>query len=84
MEQKKEEVTYDTIAPSKLLNYVKKADLIAFLTAERYGQIENELKQRLGVEKVNLKQVKQQLSANPEFIQALKESDTGQVAMFGN
>ena len=80
MESKKEETTYENIAPSKLLNYVKKADLIAFLTPQRYSQIENQVKQTLKVDKVNLKQIKKHLSTNQQFIQALKKSDTGQGA----
>ena len=62
--EKKQETTYDNIAPSKLLNYVKKADLVAFLSPERYSQMEKELKTELKVEKVNLKQMKQKLATN--------------------
>ncbi len=74
------ETTYENIAPSKLLNYVKKADLVTLVNPQRYAEIENEVKQQLGVSKVNLKQVKQHLSSNQEFITFLKNSDLGKQA----
>ena len=77
VEQKQPETTFETIAPSKLLNYVKKADLIAFITPPRYATMENELKQELGVSKINLKQMKQKLSTSEQFISALKSNQLG-------
>jgi hypothetical protein len=79
-EQKKEQVTYENIAPSKLLNYVKKTDLVAFITPQQYAEMENKLKQDLGVSKVNLKQMKQSLATNREFVTALKQNELGQQA----
>ena len=43
-------------------------------------RLRNEVKQRLGVSKVNLKQVKQHLSSNQEFITFLKNSELGKQA----
>ena len=80
MDVKQAETTFETIAPSKLLNYVKKADLVAFINPERYALWENELKQELKVSKVNLKQMKQKLATNMEFITALKQNELGQQA----
>ena len=80
MDQKQAETTFETIAPSKLLNYVKKADLVAFINPQRYAVMENQLKQELGVSKVNLKQMKQKLATNMEFITALKQNELGQQA----
>jgi hypothetical protein len=72
--------TYDNIPPSKLLNYVKKADLIAFISPQRYTQMEDELKQELNVPKVNLKQMKKSLATNEAFVKALKQNEFGQQA----
>ena len=80
IKEEKQETTYENITPSKLLNYVKKADLVAFLTPQRYSQMENELKTELKVEKVNLKQMKQKLAVNQQFIAALKQNQLGQQA----
>ena len=30
--------TYENITPSKLLNYLRKADLVAFITPQSYGK----------------------------------------------
>ena len=37
----RKEITYDDVAPSKLLNYVKKADLVSFITPNQYSHLEN-------------------------------------------
>ena len=80
VDDKKQETTYENITPSKLLNYVKKADLIAFITPQRYTEIENSLKQELGVAKVDLRQMKKKLATNQQFITALKQNQLGQEA----
>ena len=72
--------TYENIAPSKLLNYVRKSDLVAFITPQSYSQMENRLKQELKLSKVTLKHMKQSLANRQEFIDALKKSPLGQQA----
>jgi hypothetical protein len=72
--------TYETIAPSKLLNYVKKADLIAFLSPAKYTEVENRLKHDLAKENITLKDVKRFLANAPEFMQSLKSNPLGQQA----
>jgi hypothetical protein len=71
---------YDTIAPSKLLNYVKKADLVQFITSEKYQQLENQLRQELGKEKITLKDVKKFLSTQEEFVDSIKNDVLGHQA----
>ena len=61
-------------SPAKVLNYIKKAELVSLVSPQRYSQIENEVKQQLGVERANLKQVKKYLSTNQDFINALKQN----------
>jgi hypothetical protein len=80
MEEQKVETTYENISPSKLLNYVKKADLIMLITPQRYSQMETDLKQQLGVPKINLKMMKQSLATNQDFMTALKQHEVGKQA----
>ena len=45
----RKEITYQDISPSKLLNYVKKADLVAFTNQsdpQQYNKYENSFKQQ--------------------------------------
>jgi hypothetical protein len=71
---------YDTIASSKLLNYVTKADLVQFITSEKYQQLENQLRQELGKEKITLKDVKKFLSTQEEFVESIKNDALGHQA----
>ena len=80
MDVDSKEATIETVSASKLLNYVKKGELIAFVGPQQCAQLENELKQKLGVPKVNLKQVKQSLASNPDFVAALRINALGQQA----
>jgi len=80
MEVKKQEVNFENIAPSKLLNHVKKSELVSFLTPQKYLELENQLRQQLNKEKITLKDVKKFLSEQPEFISSLKNNQLGQSA----
>jgi hypothetical protein len=80
MEVKKQEVNFENIAPSKLLNYVKKSELVSFLSPPKYQELENQLRQQLNKEKITLRDVKKFLSELPEFITSLKNNQLGQTA----
>lgn len=54
-----EEPDLQTIAPSKLLNYVTKPELQAFISVPKYAQLEMELRKSLGKDRINLKDIKQ-------------------------
>jgi hypothetical protein len=71
---------YDNVAPSKLLNYVKKQDLVQFITPEKYKQVEDQLRQELGKEKITLKDVKKFLSNQEEFVDSIKNDALGHQA----
>jgi NDP-sugar pyrophosphorylase family protein len=76
-EEKDNDISLDTIAPSKLLNYVTKDNLIAFVTPQRYAELEHRLREMLNKSKINLKDIKKHLATQPQFIQSLKRHETG-------
>jgi hypothetical protein len=71
------EVTLQSIAPSKLLNYVQKQKLIDFVSPQQYAELEHRLRQSLNKSKITLKDVKQHLASRPDFIQSLRKDNTG-------
>jgi hypothetical protein len=71
---------YDTIAPSKLLKYVKKQDLVQFITAGKYKQVEEQLRTELNKEKITLRDVKKFLSAQSDFVDSIKNDALGHQA----
>lgn len=75
-----EELNLQNIAPSKLLNYVVKDALIAFLTPVKYSEVEHRLRTTLNKSTINLKEIKQYLSTRDDFISALRKSAFGQDA----
>jgi hypothetical protein len=70
----------DDIAPSKLINYVTKDRLIQFVSAPKYAEVEQRLRQQLGKSKPNLKDMKKHLAAQPKFVQSLRNHAIGQEA----
>ena len=77
MEADPADITLANLAPSKLLNYVKRDDLIAFITPRRYAELEHRLKVQLGKERINLKDMKKYLASEKEFIDSLRKHQTG-------
>jgi hypothetical protein len=75
-----EEVTLQSIAPSKLLNYVQKQNLLEFISPKKYAELEHRLRQTLNKPKITLKDMKQHLSTEPQFIQSLRNHQTGVTA----
>jgi hypothetical protein len=71
------EVTLQSIAPSKLLNYVQKQKLIDFVSPQQYAELEHRLRQSLNKSKITLKDVKQHLATRPDFILSLRKDNTG-------
>jgi hypothetical protein len=71
------EVTLQSIAPSKLLNYVQKQKLIDFVSPQQYAELEHRLRLSLNKSKITLKDVKQHLASRPDFIQSLRKDNTG-------
>jgi hypothetical protein len=71
------DITLENIAPSKLLNYVQKDALIAFVTPVKYSEVEQKLRVSLRQSKVNLKDIKKYLATRADFITALRKSATG-------
>ena len=74
------DITLENIAPSKLLNFCRKQDIINFVTIIKYNEIEQRLRTSLGKSKVNLKDVTKNLATRPDFIAALRKSAIGQEA----
>jgi hypothetical protein len=74
------DVSLDTIAPSKLINYVTKDRLIQFVSPPKYAEVEQRLRQQLGKSKPNLKDMKKHLAAQPKFVQSLRNHAVGQEA----
>jgi hypothetical protein len=73
-------ITLENIAPSKLLNYVQKDALVAFLTPQKYAEVEQQLRVDLNKSKPNLKDVKKFLAFRQQFVVALQKSPTGEEA----
>ena len=71
------DITLETIAPSKLLNYVTKERLVQFVSPAKYAEIEQRLRRLLDKSRVNLKDVKKHLSNRPEFIDSLRRHAIG-------
>jgi hypothetical protein len=71
------QVTLENIAPSKLLNYVQKQTLVDFVSPKKYAEVEHRLRQQLDKSKITLKDMKQHLATNPQFIQSLRNHSTG-------
>lgn len=69
--------TLQTIAASKLLNYVQKDALVAFLTPRRYTEVEQQLKTSLNKIRITLRDVKKFLTTRDDFVDALRKSATG-------
>ena len=76
-----EEITVESLAPSKLLNYVRKDALVGFLTQQKNAEVEQRLRSSLGKSRINLKDMKKFLATKPDFIAALRKSQTGARAM---
>ena len=72
--------TLETLAPSKLLNYVQKDRLIEFISPTRYADLEQRLRQQLNNSSINLKDMKKQLATRPEFMQSLRQHAIGKEA----
>jgi hypothetical protein len=72
--------TLETLAPSKLLNYVQKERLVEFLSPTRYADLEQRLRQQLNKSSINLKDMKKQLATRPEFMQSLRQHAIGKEA----
>lgn len=70
-------VTLQNISPSKLLNYVVKDRLKEIIDPTKYAEIETELRVSLGKSRITLKDIKQYLANQPEFISLLREHDVG-------
>jgi hypothetical protein len=79
--RKKNMASIDEIAPSKLINYVTKDRLIQFVSPPKYAEVEQRLRQELGKSRVNLKDVKKHLAAQPKFMQSLRKHAIGQEAI---
>jgi hypothetical protein len=71
------ETTIDNLAPSKLLNYVQKDQLIEFVTPTRYAELEQRLRTSLNKPRVNLKDVKKHLASRADFVTSLREHPIG-------
>lgn len=72
--------TVATVSASKLLNYVKKDELIEFMTRAQYEQLKTNLQQTLGKQKISLSDMKKNLKTNEQFITALRSSPFGKRA----
>jgi poly-D-alanine transfer protein DltD len=68
------DLTLETLAPSKLLNYMQKDRLIEFISPTRYADLEQRLRQQLNKSNVNLKELKKQLATRPKLMQSLRHS----------
>jgi hypothetical protein len=71
------QVALENIAPSKLLNYVQKQTLVDFVSPKKYADVEHRLRQQLDKSKITLKNMKQHLATSPQFIQSLRNHQTG-------
>jgi hypothetical protein len=69
--------TLETLAPSKLLNYVQKDRLIS---PARYADLEQRRRQQLNKFSINLKDMKQLLATRPEFMQSIRQHAIGKEA----
>lgn len=76
LEERKE----SDISPSKLLNYVRKAELQELLTPIGFANLQGQLQQQLG-DQPTLKDIKQYLSGQEAFIAKLKQSEIGDQAL---
>ena len=71
----------ESIPSSKLLNYVKKSDLIEYLTREKYEELENHLHKELNKERITLRDIKRYLTQDNEFMEGLRAHDLGANAL---
>lgn len=76
-DRKGELVSLQNISSSKLLNYVVKAKLKTLIDPDKYAEIETQLKLSLGKDKISLKDMKQYLSKNEEFMDILRQHQIG-------
>jgi hypothetical protein len=74
------DINLDNISASKLLNYVTKDALIAFVTPIKYSEVEQRLRVSLNKSKVNLKDIKKYLATRVDYIASLRRSPTGSEA----
>ena len=74
------QATYENIPHSKLLNYVKKTELVAFLTSEKYISLEKQLRVDLKKENILLRDIKKFLAGREDFMTELKVSTLGRQA----
>jgi hypothetical protein len=80
-EMKDEPLTVQTLDAAKLLHYVKKKDLIQFMTPKHYAELESRLReQSLTLDDPTLKEIKTELLNNKNFIQQLRNSSVGEDA----
>lgn len=79
IEQRVEKVDINSIVASKLLNYVRKAELQQILTPMGYANLSTQLQQQLGNDPT-LKDIKQFLSTKDDFVGNLRNSAIGQQA----
>ena len=70
------EITLSNLAPSKLLHYVKKQDLINLITPPTYVNLETQLFRETGV-KPTLKDIKSYLATQSDFIANLRQNEVG-------
>jgi hypothetical protein len=77
MEAESADVTLANVAPSKLLNYVKRDELVDFITPRRFAELEHRLKLQLNKERVNLKDMKKFLADEKQFMDSLRKHQTG-------
>lgn len=77
-QMKDEPVNIHTINPAKLLHYVKKKDLVQFLTPKHFAELEARLREQdVNLQDPTLKDVKTELLNNKSFIQQLRNSPIG-------
>jgi hypothetical protein len=70
-------ITLQNISPSKLLNYVVKDRLKEMIDPQKYVEIETELKLTLDKNRISLKDMKQYLAKQKEFVSLLRENTIG-------
>jgi len=67
-------------ALTKLLNYTKKDKLINFITQEKYTQLEQQIMNKTGKSKVNMKEMKKYLASNNDFEKQFRKSALAEMA----
>src|SRR5690242_16794367 len=80
--QKEVEVNVDgkQVPVSKILNYIKKDDMITVVTPQVYYAIVDAMKKKYNKQKINVREIKKEIAANPDYnkiLATLSNSNAG-------